>query len=531
MFCITSGGNEEDALATFVPWKSAAKECLPEHLSSVYEALTISGSLTPNEARDLQVLLGDKYQKARRVSKQKADKAINDAPIAWDNLFYVLAIGRGSPSGLRPDAVAGLLALLVGHKPTSAQLSEAALFSLTRIFAGSKDEIVTSKILQVWEMHENVDVRQAALLSLFLVGNADRWRYVMFLRDILRGESAGQAMDTNGEEFRKMVEQSGVWASCPDREMVHPTIKFNWDYIKAVIEEKKQASKNVLFCILRIVAAEPATLAKNNVTAIMLFELVTKVLRDGLRRRLEVEAALLLVESKRDEVNKLPTEERQKLLDSVANLRKVTNFTEVKQAALKILKQHGDSRAKCLELFSNLKTLPMEQKPLKDALVAEYPELVSQSTGSADIRQSLRSVSMGGYDPTMGQLPSLVSSLYHLIESSDVKGEQVSRLLASRSWLERFCGLIHVGVQKRTAFRGRVLYLLTTDPLEDIRTWAAKALSVLPVGKEAISQSDRLVELQAQLLQRERLNMVMDLEHITEVQDESEAKAFIDAIR
>jgi hypothetical protein len=287
MACIAcSGANEEDA--PFVAWQEAAEKCLPEHGGTIVEALSLH---TPpaKPMTDLPASVAaarrssqDPSNKARRISKQNADKVIKSACMAWETPFYVLAVGRGSPSGLRPDVVAGLLALLVGHKPTDMNRTQAALLSLARIFAARKDRLISDRICSIWENHENYDVRKDALLAIFLLGNQDVMRYTFSMRDLLVSTSSGQ-------------QATSLWSFCADQSL-NPEVqkKLDWKKIQQILTGDSQ-DNTITFAFIRLRNC-PQYELEAMVKPEQLFEVVVKnVLKNAHSRRLVLQAAFCFI--------------------------------------------------------------------------------------------------------------------------------------------------------------------------------------------------------------------------------------------
>jgi len=417
------------------------------------------------------------------------------------------------------------------------------LLSLTRIFAGSKDDIVTGKISNVWETHENAAVREVAILSLAMIGNADRLRYIITLRDLLREESS------------EKVSASALWSFCPDVK-IRPESKLDWALLKANMADKMSTMRHTMFSILRLCAAPPGSL-EDRLNLTELFDTLKEhVICYPLSRPLVLQAAMLLVRTHGSAVEKLPQAERQDLLKCVADIWKTTVFTEVQQGALRVLQKFNDPRAKAIELLGSLKDATMtamsavmsekvghalseasgKGKQEASVLADFYPDAemdVSEYASDPDRLLRVSKKSSGGLlaPVTNTTTPGLVLLLFILIQSAEVPGELVNKLLASRHGMERICGLLHVRVTKRHSFRGQVFRLLVNDPLEDVRAWAASALTQLSTSKEVLSQGDRLLELEREVLTTERHNLVLDLEFITGVQDEAEVEIFFDTLR
>ncbi len=138
---------EQPPEVTYLPWEAAACACLPEHRDKLAKAGAFGGSGAP--------IAGGQQS----PSKQDVDAIIQEKAVAWDSVFYVLAVGRGSREGLPSDCVPSLLSILTGCKITNRYLAEAAMLSLARLFAGTGNQLITDRITDLWESHEISNIR------------------------------------------------------------------------------------------------------------------------------------------------------------------------------------------------------------------------------------------------------------------------------------------------------------------------------------------------------------------------------------
>jgi hypothetical protein len=334
---------------------------------------------------------------------------------------------------------------------------------------------------------------------------------------------------------------------------VHPDVKLEWttkhkaspgDGLKDKLLADDSAMHNVrVFVLLRLRIASEQEIEAVTSASELFGVIVDHVLARPFSRRLVLQAALCLVVAHAHLVSKISDTERERLLDAVADLAEVSVFYEVRQEAAVVLQTFADVRTKIMELFRMPERL--DKLALKEFLVDKYPGLrpteaddsgvfyiFKRNYGSnfAHYIRACRDIKGGLHKfapESQGEYPCIVALYYLLLQVEDIPGEVISELLASRRFLERKMALVHVGAAQRSAFRNQVVHIKSNDPIKDVRLGAEQALELLTAPVEALDSIERTLQLYTELLDRERLNLVLDLEFITRCQEEAEAMVML----
>eukprot|EP00427_Karlodinium_veneficum_P023662 CAMPEP_0169114318 /NCGR_PEP_ID=MMETSP1015-20121227/28680_1 /TAXON_ID=342587 /ORGANISM="Karlodinium micrum, Strain CCMP2283" /LENGTH=507 /DNA_ID=CAMNT_0009176565 /DNA_START=57 /DNA_END=1576 /DNA_ORIENTATION=+ len=507
MACCAPG--DEDIELDFVAWKEAADKCLPEYHGIVAEALSLLNAFPVKQLPQVLKQAKDHSTQARRVSKQKADEVNHCACMSWDSPFYVLAVGRGSPSGLRADAVAGLVSLLAGTKPTNKYLAQAALYALARIFAASKDEIISKRICKVWMEHENSDVRDDAFLSLYLIDNLDVIRYVETMRDLMQSTTK--------------IDQAGAfWRRCPDKKLL-PESRLKWDYVKNIFRDTVTKPDTMLFALLRLRILTVNELADFVDAQELCDVLLESVIRNPFITRLVLQASFLLLRCHPELVKKASQTTQEDLLDAAAEFCESSVFREVRHVARVFRKEFGDSALQVDELLGVPEKI--DKKAIKASLVQQYAQLEDSTNGPLNVFRRQYNDDLLAYlragrklkrglwreAPGSKDYPGFVGLYYILLEVEDIPGEVISELLARRISMIRLMTLVHISVAKRTSFWSQVVTAVANDPNNEVRECGLKVLENLGVTRQQAanaSRDSRLLELIGEMLRRERHNLV-----------------------
>jgi hypothetical protein len=509
----------------FVPWQEAA-ELLPEHCGIIAEALRLIDAVSDREVSIAQRQAKDHLTQAKRVSKQKADEVLSRACSSWDNPFYIVAVGRGSPSGLRPDVVAGLLSLLVGTKPTSKHLAQAALLSIARIFVGSKDEIIGSRVLAVWMDHENSDVRDDAMLTLALLGNADVIAYAEIVRDMLQTTgSVGQA--------------SKLWHFCHEKAL-RPETKFDWNKIKRALTSGQGArSLDQNFALFRLRLMPTSELYKELDIKEMIQVLLDSVLKSRVSSRIAVLGALSILRCHCQLPLQIPKDSKEDLLNAVAELYATNVYREVREQAANYLRESDDPRVEVTELIQSLPE-KIDRQKIKASMLEKYPGLEDSEKGLVNVLKSQYGGDILAYirasqalaggvwreAPGSKDYPGIVGLYFALVEIEEVPGEVISKLLAHRQYVERFMALVHVCVARRTAFNMQVAFMVADDPISTVRVCARKVAEHLG-AVQATDTEAYLRKSYESLINSERQNVVLDLEFVTYCDDVKQVPEYL----
>jgi len=339
---------------------------------------------------------------------------------------------------------------------------------------------------------------------------------------------------------------TSLWHMCSD-EKVHPEAKLDWPYLKSILSNENSRQDLLVFAILRLRIATGLQI-QNDVSAPELCDVLVKhVLRNALSRRLVLQAALCLVDKIYDFlVLSLTGGQRESLLDSVADLAEVSVFKEVRKIASLILAKFGDGRAEIMVLLCVPSGQKLAKNELKGRLLDKYPALRPTEEEESGVVGVLNRDYDGKFlnylracralksekwirSPGSNEYPGIVALYYLLLQVEDVPGEVIAELLASRRFVERRMALVHVGVSLRVAFRSQVIHKAVHDPIKDVRGCAAKVAELLPhvASEQGIKKAHKMLELQTELLEKERANLVLDFEFITKVQEESEVREWL----
>ena len=131
---------------------------------------------------DVKYLVEEDCDEEPHAPLGDADKAalLNGCPVAFDSVWYIAALSKVPVSLLGDQLHAGLVACLSsatqGHDRFIAQMAVIAIGWLHR---GSRNGLLSRRLLQVWENHEISNVRVDAALSLQTIAHP---AYVALLR-------------------------------------------------------------------------------------------------------------------------------------------------------------------------------------------------------------------------------------------------------------------------------------------------------------------------------------------------------------
>jgi hypothetical protein len=336
----------EVQLDPFVPWEASVVLCLPEHGDRIREALQNAHNGIAEYA---------KTSRQKPVGTE-VDQILLDSPIAWGNVFYVLAVGRGTKEGLPHDAIPGLLAILRGMKPTSRYLAEAAMLSLARLYSGTKDAMISERIIELWENHEISNVRDCANLAMGMIDNEDVRMYIQAMGDI-----------------SKVGDSHEVWRYCKNVELM-PNAQIDW----GSFDERLSCvnpMRDRIFILIRLKNTPTKNVGDDKTKSFVFENLLEIVLLNVVDDRLVLQAALAVVSAHAEYVK---TQQRllEDILGAVQDIRQMNAFREARKAAEALLKEFKDPFTRVFELFpASPDTL--ERKALREKLTSKFSEFSS----------------------------------------------------------------------------------------------------------------------------------------------------------
>ena len=148
------------------PWVPAVDEVLSyeyhEDIRYLFPHDTHYALEEEEEEEELHTPLGD---------EDKA-KLLNACPVAFDSVWYIAALSRLPVSLLGVQLHAGLVACL--SSATQGQdrfIAQMAVIAIGWLHRGSRNGLVSRRLLQVWENHEISNVRADAALSLHAIAH------------------------------------------------------------------------------------------------------------------------------------------------------------------------------------------------------------------------------------------------------------------------------------------------------------------------------------------------------------------------
>jgi hypothetical protein len=270
--------------------------------------------------------------------------------------------------------------------------------------------------------------------------------------------------------------------------------------------------------------------------------LIENVIKNPFSTRLVLQASLLLFRCHPELLEKSSQATKETLLDIAAEFCESSVFREVRLVAKGFRKDFGDKNLKVDELLRVPEKI--DKTAIKALLEKEYPQLAQASSGPVPILRSQfnndvlaylrasRNFKKGLWEEAPGSkdYPGFVGLYYILLEVEDIPGEVIAELLARRINMIRLMTLVHVSLAKRTAFWSQVVGAVATDPNVEVRECGRKVLDSLGVTREQAanaSRDSRLLELTGEMLRRERHNLVLDMEFITQVDDGEKVDQFL----
>lgn len=464
----------EDEEVDFQPWEGAAVACLPEHSKKIAQALATGGATLRNNLQN--------------VSPEKVNQVILEKPVAWNSVLYVLAVGRGTREGLPSDCVPALLSILRGHKETDRYLAEAAMLSLARLYAGSRDRVISENITDMWESHEISNLRDAAMLSLNLIGNEDMLIYVNAMNKI-----------------DEITDKDTVWRFCKDADTIPPA-RISGDFFDESLSMQRRMRERV-FSILRL--KNDAGLANIGSQADQVMsDLHEIVLLNGVDDRLVLQAALATLIAHKGYFEKAPIHVKENALAAVRDIAQISAYREVRNAAKKVLKEFNDPFNRAFEVFANPKNTPnfkLEREALKKELDSKFPEFTSLNRSPMAVLNNQfygdfeklwdhvisDPTSELGYETT--KIYDTVMLFYFALHVEEWPTRMIRKFLASNNMFYRYIGMIHIGVGRLMQHRKAVVHILDTDSISDVRDCSKFILAQLPEedGKMVPSESGK----------------------------------------
>jgi hypothetical protein len=459
-------GNVPQAV-TYLPWQAAVTACLPEHAETWSKALTRFELAVPRTP-------------STKLTPEQVDEVISEKPVAWDDIFYLLAVGRGTKEGLPKESVPSLLAILDGFKPSSRYLAEAAMLALARLYSNSNDAMISNRIAELWENHEISNVRDCALLALHFIGHADTLEYCKAMSNV-----------------DKVTDEDPIWRFC-GKVSLKPPNPIDWQTFDESVSMQRPMAERV-FLLLRLKNASTASIGKEvrqvfgNLCEIVLLNVVDD--------RLVLQVALAAVIAHSDYLKSKPFL-LEGILQATRDIRQMNAFREARAAAGKVLEHFQDSFTRVFSLFpGKVETLKCED--LQKALLSKFPEFNSLTRSPLEV---LEKVSQGDFQQVLQEIKDhnahyelsfakskiyeVVMIYYFAIHMQEMPRRLLEPLLYSNNMFERYIALVHIGVRGIMSHQNAVEYILEHDSISDVRGCAEAVAGQLNEIHQKLSSSN-----------------------------------------